>query len=52
MQAAAVHVPLFVSIFYTINVHCRCLVQVAGRVIAGLGVGIVSCLVPLYQSEW
>jgi sugar porter (SP) family MFS transporter len=24
---------------------------VAGRVIAGLGVGIVSCLVPMYQSE-
>jgi len=35
MQAAAVQIPLFV----------------AGRVIAGLGVGIVSCLVPLYQSE-
>jgi SP family sugar:H+ symporter-like MFS transporter len=35
MQTAAVHIPLFV----------------VGRVIAGLGVGIVSCLVPLYQSE-
>jgi MFS transporter, SP family, sugar:H+ symporter len=26
-------------------------VFVVGRVIAGLGVGIVSCLVPMYQSE-
>ena len=24
----------------------------AGRVIAGLGVGLVSTLVPMYQSEW
>ncbi|KAL7415107.1 monosaccharide importer [Mrakia frigida] len=24
---------------------------VAGRVVAGLGVGIISCLVPMYQSE-
>lgn len=24
---------------------------VVGRVIAGLGVGIISCLVPMYQSE-
>ncbi|EKM81722.1 hypothetical protein AGABI1DRAFT_90109 [Agaricus bisporus var. burnettii JB137-S8] len=25
---------------------------VVGRVFAGLGVGLVSCLVPMYQSEW
>jgi hypothetical protein len=36
MQTAAVHLPLFV----------------AGRVIAGLGVGLVSVLIPMYQSEW
>ncbi|KAJ8495810.1 hypothetical protein ONZ45_g4611 [Pleurotus djamor] len=35
MQTAAVAVPLFV----------------VGRVFAGLGVGLVSCLVPMYQSE-
>ncbi|KAF8626585.1 hypothetical protein AX15_004786 [Amanita polypyramis BW_CC] len=35
MQTAAVHIPLFV----------------VGRVFAGLGVGLVSCLAPLYQSE-
>lgn len=26
--------------------------QVVGRVFAGLGVGLVSCLIPMYQSEW
>lgn len=26
-------------------------VFIAGRVIAGFGVGIISCLVPMYQSE-
>jgi SP family sugar:H+ symporter-like MFS transporter len=35
MQTAAVEVPLFV----------------VGRVFAGLGVGMVSCLVPMYQAE-
>jgi SP family sugar:H+ symporter-like MFS transporter len=35
MQTAATAVPLFV----------------AGRVFAGLGVGMVSCLVPMYQAE-
>lgn len=25
---------------------------IAGRVVAGLGVGLVSVLVPMYQSEW
>jgi SP family sugar:H+ symporter-like MFS transporter len=25
---------------------------VVGRIFAGLGVGMVSCLVPMYQSEW
>ncbi|KAL0065168.1 Plasma membrane low glucose sensor [Marasmius tenuissimus] len=35
MQTAAMHVALFV----------------VGRVFAGLGVGIVSCLIPMYQSE-
>ncbi len=25
---------------------------VAGRIIAGLGVGLVSTLIPMYQSEW
>lgn len=36
MQTAAVQMPLFV----------------VGRVFAGLGVGLISCLVPMYQSEW
>ena len=36
MQTAAVAIPLFV----------------VGRVFAGLGVGLVSVLVPMYQSEW
>jgi SP family sugar:H+ symporter-like MFS transporter len=36
MQTAATRIPLFV----------------VGRVFAGLGVGIVSVLVPMYQSEW
>jgi len=35
MQTAATKLPLFV----------------AGRVFAGLGVGMVSCLVPMYQAE-
>jgi sugar porter (SP) family MFS transporter len=35
MQTAATAIPLFV----------------VGRVFAGLGVGLVSCLVPMYQSE-
>ncbi|THV05569.1 MFS monosaccharide transporter [Dendrothele bispora CBS 962.96] len=35
MQTASTSIPLFV----------------VGRVFAGLGVGIVSCLVPMYQSE-
>ncbi|KAF8159507.1 MFS monosaccharide transporter [Crassisporium funariophilum] len=35
MQTAATAVPLFV----------------VGRVFAGLGVGLVSCLIPMYQSE-
>jgi sugar porter (SP) family MFS transporter len=35
MQTAAIHLPLFV----------------VGRVFAGLGVGMVSCLVPMYQAE-
>jgi len=35
MQTAAVAMPLFV----------------VGRVFAGLGVGLVSCLIPMYQSE-
>jgi MFS family permease len=35
MQTAAIAVPLFV----------------VGRVFAGLGVGMVSCLVPMYQAE-
>ena len=25
---------------------------VVGRIFAGLGVGMVSCLIPMYQSEW
>lgn len=25
---------------------------VVGRVFAGFGVGLVSCLIPMYQSEW
>jgi MFS family permease len=36
MQTASTAMPLFV----------------VGRVFAGLGVGLVSCLVPMYQSEW
>lgn len=53
MQTASVHIPLFVSVFFVHNVQLyNVLVQVVGRVFAGLGVGIVSCLVPLYQSEW
>jgi len=36
MQVASTAIPLFV----------------VGRVFAGLGVGMVSCLVPMYQSEW
>lgn len=36
MQTASTSLPLFV----------------VGRVFAGLGVGLVSCLVPMYQSEW
>ena len=35
MQVACTAIPLFV----------------VGRVFAGLGVGLVSCLVPMYQSE-
>ncbi|KAK2463563.1 hypothetical protein APHAL10511_004314 [Amanita phalloides] len=35
MQTAAVQIPLFV----------------AGRIVAGFGVGLVSCLCPMYQSE-
>jgi sugar porter (SP) family MFS transporter len=35
MQTASTSIPLFV----------------VGRVVAGLGVGLVSCLVPMYQSE-
>jgi SP family sugar:H+ symporter-like MFS transporter len=35
LQTAATDIPLFV----------------VGRVFAGLGVGLVSCLVPMYQSE-
>lgn len=29
-----------------------CIHQVVGRVFAGLGVGLVSVLIPMYQSEW
>ncbi|KAF9269149.1 MFS monosaccharide transporter [Marasmius fiardii PR-910] len=36
MQTASTAIPLFV----------------VGRVFAGLGVGVISCLVPMYQSEW
>jgi MFS family permease len=36
MQTASTALPLFV----------------AGRVFAGLGVGLVSVLIPMYQSEW
>lgn len=36
MQTAATEMPLFV----------------VGRVFAGLGVGLVSTLIPMYQSEW
>jgi len=36
MQTAATALPLFV----------------VGRVFAGLGVGLVSVLIPMYQSEW
>lgn len=36
MQTAATALPLFI----------------VGRVFAGLGVGMVSALVPMYQSEW
>ncbi|TDL17521.1 MFS monosaccharide transporter [Rickenella mellea] len=36
MQTASTAIPLFV----------------VGRVFGGLGVGLVSCLVPMYQSEW
>lgn len=36
MQVASTALPLFI----------------VGRVIAGLGVGLVSVLVPMYQSEW
>jgi MFS transporter, SP family, sugar:H+ symporter len=36
MQTASAEIPLFV----------------VGRVFAGIGVGLVSCLVPMYQSEW
>jgi MFS transporter, SP family, sugar:H+ symporter len=36
MQTGSTGIPLFV----------------VGRVFAGLGVGMVSCLVPMYQSEW
>ena len=35
-QTAATGIPLFI----------------VGRVFAGAGVGLVSCLVPMYQSEW
>ncbi|EEB88712.1 hypothetical protein MPER_13283, partial [Moniliophthora perniciosa FA553] len=35
MQTAATEVPLFV----------------VGRVFAGLGVGVISCVIPMYQSE-
>ncbi|KAG9029313.1 hypothetical protein FRB95_005477 [Tulasnella sp. JGI-2019a] len=35
LQIAALHLPVFV----------------VGRVFAGLGVGMVSCLIPMYQSE-
>lgn len=27
-------------------------IVVVGRIFAGLGVGLVSCLIPMYQSEW
>ena len=36
MQTAATAIPLFA----------------VGRVFAGFGVGLISCLVPMYQSEW
>jgi len=36
LQTASAAIPLFV----------------VGRVFAGLGVGLVSCLIPMYQSEW
>ena len=36
MQTASTALPLFI----------------VGRVVAGVGVGLVSCLVPMYQSEW
>lgn len=36
MQTASTAIPLFV----------------AGRAIAGLGVGLISVLIPMYQSEW
>lgn len=36
LQIGALHLPLFI----------------VGRVIAGLGVGLISCLIPMYQSEW
>jgi SP family sugar:H+ symporter-like MFS transporter len=36
MQTASTALPLFV----------------VGRVVAGFGVGLVSVLVPMYQSEW
>src|SRR4051812_40855756 len=27
-------------------------VYIVGRIVAGLGVGMISVLVPMYQSEW
>lgn len=36
MQTASTALPLFI----------------VGRIVAGMGVGLVSVLVPMYQSEW
>lgn len=53
MQTGAKAIPLFVSFTRFLLFHfVHAPPQVVGRVFAGLGVGLVSCLIPMYQSEW
>lgn len=52
MQTAATAIPLFVSdpnLIHQLKLIRR---KAVGRVFAGLGVGIVSTIAPMYQSEW
>jgi MFS family permease len=53
LQTGTTNVPVFVGKSNHSKFICTSSNYfLVGRVFAGLGVGMVSCLVPMYQSEW